>query len=252
MEENNSIKVLDRALSLLEILGEQESYGVNELAKKCSLSPATTYRILRTLCAHGWAWQSEDEKYSAGVKMSYFSAQRTFLNHLREVAYYHMVKLTASENEAMNLVVRDIDKCYILGQSRTDKIVDYVPPIGTVLPFYASACGKVLLSELDAHTLDNILSALDYKKMTDSTVSCKEELLYILAKVRENGYAVDNHESQAEGFCIAVPIRSDNGEIIAALSFSGFIGKKTVDEVDYYAELLKKASKDISNELFKI
>ena len=47
-----------------------------------------------------------------------------------------------------------------------------------------------------------------------------------------------------------MPIYSPEGEIIAALSFSGFIGRRTVSEIDHYVGLLKTASKEISEELF--
>ena len=47
-----------------------------------------------------------------------------------------------------------------------------------------------------------------------------------------------------------VPIRASDGEIIAALSFSGFIGQKTVNEIDYYVNLLNNASREITGRLF--
>ena len=83
-----------------------------------------------------------------------------------------------------------------------------------------------------------------------------------LAAVRERGFALDAHESQEEGFCIAVPVRAakgaargggrgaGEGEIIAALSFSGFIGQKTVGEIDHYVKLLHGASAEITARLF--
>lgn len=252
MDESNNVKVLDRALTLLDKLSELGQCGVNELAKECDLSPATSFRMLRTLCAHGWVRQSPDEKYSVGIKLTYPTAQMAFLGNLREVSYYRMAKLSESEHEAMNLVVRDLDKCYILGQSRTKKIVDYVPPVGTVLPFHASACGKVLLSELSEELLSHILDGVAFDRLTQSTVTSREAFIAELGRVRERGYALDAHESQEEGFCIAVPVRSPDGEIIAALSFSGFIGQKTVGEIDRYVGLLKEASGDITDELFNL
>ncbi len=250
MEETSNVKVLERGLIILETLSDGKPLGVNEIAKLCSLSPATTFRLLRTLCARGWVWQDGDEKYMAGVRMNYISAQRSFLSMLREIAYFRMAKLSESEHEAMNLVVRELDKCYILGQSRTGKIVDYVPPVGTVLPFHASACGKVLLSGLEPTKRDRILDGIDFRKMTESTITSREKFLKALEEVKAQGYALDRHESQEEGFCIAVPIYSPEGEIIAALSFSGFIGRRTVSEIDHYVGLLKTASKEISEELF--
>lgn len=250
MEESTNIKVLDRALLLIEEL-DKGPRGVNELAKVCGLNPASTFRILKTLLAHGFVWQGEDEKYSIGTRLSYVSSNHSFLSELCETAYYRMKKLSDTEHEAMNLVVRDYDRCYIICQSRTGKIVDYVPPVGTYLPFHASACGKILLAGLDETTRDRILDSIDYKKLTDSTITSREEFVSGLCKAREQGFAIDAHESQAEGFCVAVPVRDKKGGTIAALSFSGFIGRRTVDEVDHYVKLLKAASAEITDELFE-
>ena len=70
MEENNNVKVLERALLILDLLSDGKPLGVNEIAKLCSLSPATAFRLLRTLCSHGWVWQDKDEKYMAGIRMT--------------------------------------------------------------------------------------------------------------------------------------------------------------------------------------
>lgn len=253
MEDNTSVKALDRALAVLDALqNADEPLGVNEIAKQCEISPATTFRILKTCQNHGWVYQDDDEKYSAGQKLCAPTPNRTgrFLQLMRECAYATMQRLSDIEQEAMNLVVRDLDRCYILGQSRTEKIVDYVPPVGTVLPFHASACGKILLSELKEPLRSTLLDRIPFRKMTESTITAQDAFAAELARVRKQGYALDAHESQDVGFCIAVPVRSPRGEIIAALSFSGFIGRRTVDEIDRYVALLHSASDEITHKLF--
>jgi DNA-binding IclR family transcriptional regulator len=253
MEGTSNVKALEKALSLLDAVREaNRPLGVNELAKLCSLSPATAFRMLKTLLSHGWVYQDENEKYILGHKISFVTEKTSFWLAMKEVAYFVMARLSVSEQQAMNLVVRDGAKCYILGQSRTEKIVDYVPPVGTVLPVYASACGKILLSELPDKILGGILDLTEMKRMTPYTITDRNKFSEELCRVRERGYALDAHESQEEGFCIAVPVRAKTGEIISALSFSGFIGQKTVDEIDYYVNLLKKASAEITVQLFQL
>ena len=251
MEETNHVKVLERALTILDLLRDEGiPLGVNEIAKRCGISPATTFRLLKTLLNYGWIYQNNEEKYSLGYKITAVTEKKSFLLMLKEVSYYIMTRLSETEHEAMNLVVRELDRCYILGQSRTEKIVDYVPPIGTVLPFHASACGKMLLSELEEPLLGSLLDAIDFRRMTEKTITDRGIFLEELEKIRNQGYALDTHESQNEGFCIAAPIRSDDREIIAALSFSGFIGYKSEIGVDYYVRLLQAASREITEKLF--
>ncbi len=253
MEEQSSVKALDRALGVLDILRCADApLGVNEIAKLCGISPATTFRILKTCKSRGWAYQDTDEKYAAGEKLSSPAPNRTnrFLRLLRDTAYFTMQALSDQEQEAMNLVVRELDRCYILGQSRTEKIVDYVPPIGTVLPFHASACGKVLLSETEEPLLSELLDRIPFKKMTASTITDRDAFVKELETVRAQGYALDEHESLDIGFCIAVPVRAPHGALVAALSFSGFIGRRTVDEIDRYVALLHGAADEITGKLF--
>ena len=247
-----SVKTLEKALTILDIIKESDHpLGVNEISKLCPINLTTVFRILKTLKSGGWVYQDENDKYIVGQKISYVTEKTNFYLAFKEIAYYTMVRLTAQESQAMNLIVRENEKCYILQQSRTEKIIDYVPPKGTFLPIYASAGGKVLLAGLPEDIRHQILDIIELKPLTKHTITDRTALIEELKNVIEMGYAVDAHESQDGGFCVAVPVRGVDGEMIAALSFSGFIGQFTESEINYYYKLLKKASGDITDNLFK-
>lgn len=53
------------------------------------------------------------------------------------------------------------------------------------------------------------------------------------------------------GSCIAVPVRDNEGTIIASLSFSGFVGVQDTDELLEYLPALQEASKKISQSLYR-
>jgi DNA-binding IclR family transcriptional regulator len=139
---------------------------------------------------------------------------------------------------------------FLLQQARTEKIVDYVQPVGSVMSLHTCACSKVLLAELPEAKLEAILSEVKFKKLTTHTIIQKSAFLRELQTARENGYALDRHESFEQGNCIAVPVRNEAGGVIAALSFSGFIGDFTAKEVEYYDAILKEAAREISQKFF--
>ena len=90
-----------------------------------------------------------------------------------------------------------------------------------------------------------------FKKFTNRTIITRQKFIQELENVRNKGYAVDFHESVENTSCVAVPIRNPKGHIIAALSFSGFIG---IDDETYltgYVPILKKAAEEITEKLFK-
>lgn len=254
MEKTNSgsIKALDKAILVLDFIRESpDPVGVNEISRQCSLNITTTFRILQTLKESKWIYQDKNDKYQIGPKLSYVSRTNNFYTVLQEVSYYTMQAMSAKTSHAMNLVVRNYNQCFILQQSRTNKIVDYVPPIGTVLPLYASAVGKVLMAWLPDRLLDMILDSLVLTPLTRYTITSRAALAEELTLCRQNNYALDMMESQEGGYCIAVPIRC-NEEVIAALSFSGIIKKLQPDEIVGYSNLLASAASEIEQNLFQL
>ena len=250
-KSGEKIKVLEKAITILDMIkASNRPLGVNELSRECGVNLTTTFRILKTLQGRGWVYQDQNDKYIIGYKVSFVTEKNNFYVALKEIAYYTMARFSALVSQAMNLIVRENSKCFILQQSRTEKIVDYVPPIGTYVPIYASAGGKILLSELSDSLRGVILDQLDFKPLTAYTIASKTAFLEELARCQERGYALDVRESQEEGFCIAVPVRSHEGEIIAALSFSGILGGLSEEETARYFQLLKEASAEITKNLF--
>jgi len=251
--DNYNIKVLVKALRILDILkNERVPLGANELARKSSLNVTTAFRILKTLQNYGWIYQNGEDKYLAGVNMSFAAGQENFYLILKDVAYCTMRRLTDREGEVMNLAVRQNDKSLLLQQSRTSRITDYVAEVGTVHPLYATANGKVLLSELPEKILHGLLKIMDFKAYTEHTITNPDRLLKDLELVRKRGYALDICESLQNASCIAVAIRDPSHNIIASISFSGFINGLSPEKEAYYYEWLKQASAEITNNLFHI
>ena len=86
--------------------------------------------------------------------------------------------------------------------------------------------------------------------MTSHTITDPNLFWQELRITAKRGYAFDNHESTEGGSCVAVPVRDIEGTVIAALSFSGFIGVEDVSELEKYVPALKEASSWITRSLF--
>ena len=87
--------------------------------------------------------------------------------------------------------------------------------------------------------------------MTERTIITKEAFLEELNRVRQKGYALDLFESLDYTCCIGVPVRGKDGEILAALSFSGIAGVKEEQELTAYLPELKEAAETIRARLFE-
>lgn len=248
---NETIQVLDRALMILEIFRKgQNQYGVTEIAKRLKMNPSTTFRILQTLRNNGWIHQTNDGRYISGTKLSSQLEKSNFYLALRDVSQTIMDLGTAKYKQAMNLIIRDGTKCHILQQSRTTNLVDYVPPLYSELPFYASAGGKILFCELPKALLKQMIDSTELVSFTKHTITNPVMFMKELEQVASDGYAFDNHESAENGSCISVPVRDMENNIIAALSFSGFIGIRDTKDLLAYLPALQDASREITQQLF--
>jgi DNA-binding IclR family transcriptional regulator len=82
--------------------------------------------------------------------------------------------------------------------------------------------------------------------MTIHTIGSIEQYLEELETVRQVGFAVDREESSIGVHCISAPVRSKRGEVIAAISVSGFgMDKQKINEMglsvkSYAAQLSRR------------
>lgn len=252
VQSTETIKMVERSLHVLDTLRiGQKRLGVNDIAKQCGIGPSTTFRILKTLEANGWVYQCTDDRYILGQKIGFVMEKGNLYLALKEVAAFVMERYTAEFGQAMNLIVRENAHCYILQQSRTKNLVDYVPPLLSELPFYACAGGKIMLAELPIGLVELMLESCEMVPLTKYTITTPEAFWQELRAVAKQGYAFDNKESAESGSCIAVPVRDADGNTIAALSFSGFVGINDPQELLRYLPALKDASSEISHNLYR-
>lgn len=250
-EKAETIKMVECAMGVLDLLRTAKTpLGVNMVAKKCALNPSTAFRILKTLEKTGWVYQLDDGRYVCGQKLSFVTERNNFHMALSDAAKFIMEDCTAKNGLAMNLIVRHGADCHILQQSLTKSIINFVPPLHSVLPYYACGGGKVLLSELPEPLLDQILSVVRMEALTPYTITDPAEYRKVLKETAENGYAIDFQESSINGSCIAVPVRDKEGTIIASLSFSGLIGISDPEKLLKYVPILKETSQKITDSLY--
>ena len=79
----------------------------------------------------------------------------------------------------------------------------------------------ILLAEFTPLQLRAFIRDYPLKRFSSVTICRIAELERELAKVRRNGYAVDDQEFEEGLKCIGAPVRDRNGSAVAALSVAG-------------------------------
>ena len=252
LKSSETVKMVEHAMDVLELLRKnKERMGVNQISKSCNLSPSSAFRILKSIEKSGWIFQHSDGKYSLGEKVCFLTEKDNMYLALKDVSSVIMERCVKEYSQNMNLMVREGSHCYVIEQIRTRRLFDYITPTGTELPFYASAGGKILLSELPKDFSDIIIASCEMEPFTKYTITDPDVFRGELETVLRQGFAIDNRESFLGGCCIAVPVRDARGNIIAALSFSGILEVEDTDELLKYLPVLNSAAEEITHCMYK-
>lgn len=218
-----SNKSIIKAFGLLEIVCDAPGgLTLREAASAARLSVATTHRILTTMKCVGAINCSQDGTYTLGALLLAVHARNTLARQAVQAAVEaHMTGLLSGPATSVRLSVLDSDEIYIFAGLDNGVSPKMRSKIGARYEAYCTAPGKVLLAGLSGRKLDNYVFNAGFVKMTSNTIVVPSRLANEINRVLECGYAFDNGEFIDGVRCLAVPVRSADRQVIAALSIAG-------------------------------
>jgi DNA-binding IclR family transcriptional regulator len=237
------VTAVDKALSLLTQFGNAETVGVSELARRAGLSKSTAFRLLTILHRNGFI-----ERRGSGYRLGsgiYDLGNRVYEwqpGQLRDAAMPYIADLYAWCHETIQLAVLDDVSVLCLEKLYGHHRVPSPSRVGTRIPAYRTALGKVLLSQ-DFAAVERTIAG-GPPPGTAATVPDDQRLRAELARVRRAGVAYDNEELAAGLVCVAVPIVDRRGRAVCSLSVSGAKGHF---DPERYTHRLRATAFDVSN-----
>ncbi|MGE5398456.1 MAG: IclR family transcriptional regulator [Chitinophagales bacterium] len=253
-KRKSTVQSVERSLSILEALAtKREPMTLSDIGKICELKPSTVHRLLATLIRQGFAAQdSMTGKYRLGLKIFQIGNASLYSLDLRSIARPHLSRLGELCEETVNLVVfgRSIQgpEMVYIDQIESPKTIRTIAKIGSKVPIHCTGSGKVLLAYMSTRELENILKSLTLEEYTNRTITDSKELLAVVKKVQENGYALDLEETELGVVCVAVPIWNYENQVIGTISISG-PANRMMTSLDRLIDLTKETGFNISVEL---
>ncbi len=248
-DAGSSLQSVDRALQVLELLAGWGSGGVSELATEIGVHKSTAFRLLGALEAREMVQQdAERGKYRLGFGLVRLARRVNVQLELTEQAQPVTDRLARTLGESINVAVLREHFAVNVVQSRGQASVVSHNWIGQLTPLHATSSGKVLLAHLDPVHQDQLLGQnldrLTSQTHTDPRV-LKEELRTILTV----GHAVSCGELEDGLNAVAVPVRGEDGRVIAALSASGPAYRLGPERFTEVLQQLGGAAADLSRRL---
>jgi DNA-binding IclR family transcriptional regulator len=210
-----------RAVRLLKALGAAvRETALADLVRRVGLNKTTVYRLLTALEAEGLVERGSGDGYRLGPELAALGSRALGAHDLREAARAELTALARTTRETAHLEVRVGRETLILDEAMGSHRVGTTPGLGTRWPAHATSTGKVLLAALGQADLEALL-ATPLPALTPRTITEEKALRRELARVRERGYATGIEELEPAFMAVAVPVRSRDGQVVAALGIGG-------------------------------
>uniref|UniRef100_A0A7C5RU55 IclR family transcriptional regulator n=1 Tax=Thermomicrobium roseum TaxID=500 RepID=A0A7C5RU55_THERO len=239
---------VERAIAVLDELAQSdEGLTLSELARACGEAKSSLHVILSTLVSAGWLIRDDlSKRYRLGPHLLFLAAaynrQSDLLRAFTEVAR----PLARQLGETLQLAIRQGREVLYIGKQEGTQWVRLASEVGTRLPAHATSLGKCLLAWLPEEELERLLSEGPLVALTPRTITDPAALRAELARVREQGYAVDRGETLPDVWCFGAPVRDASGAVIAALSISVPVTRVSEMRLPLLVAAVQQAAREIS------
>ena len=237
---SGNVQSVDRAMALLEALGEDEDgCRLSDLVARTGLSPSTAYRLLTTLekrCfvqldpAEGM-WHIGRQAFSVG---SAFARQRIFL----APCLPFLRRLRDHTHETANLAIVDgDDEMIVLTQVESTEFVHATVRVGSRAPMALSGMGKAILATYSPPAVAAIINRHNIDAAT---------LLADLEAIRRRGYSVDDEEYLTGLRCVAAVVYNTKSEALCAIAVLGLAARFTPERVMDLGALVQNTARELT------
>jgi IclR family transcriptional regulator, KDG regulon repressor len=210
---------IDKAFCLLSSLGEHGSWGlgVSELARRAELSKSTAFRVLGMLERNAMV-ERVGTKYRLGARLHELgeSVYAPGQDRIRDLLLPFLADLYEITRHTVHLASLHGTDVVYLAKLYGHRSAAAPSRIGARLPAHCTAVGKVLLAYDPAAATEALSSPLD--RLTRHSICDADALAAELMRVRQDGIAVDQEESQPGLICVAAPVLGHYGRPLAAMS----------------------------------
>jgi DNA-binding IclR family transcriptional regulator len=237
-------------MRILECFSLQEPrLPLTDIARKVGLPLSTTHRILATLRGLGMVEQEGDrDLYRLGLKLLELGSMVLANMEVHRAALPYIEALVRETGETVHLGVFDGSQVVSIEKMDSPHGLASNITIGKGAPAYCTGVGKALLAFQPDAVVDRVCR-LGLTAYTAQTITNAAALRKELARVRAQGYAVDNTEHQPDVRCVAAPIRTHSGHVIASLSVSGPATRIPKDRIAGLATQVREVAAKLSARL---
>ncbi|MBX0323205.1 IclR family transcriptional regulator [Halomicroarcula sp. F13] len=218
--QNNTIDATKTSLRIIEELKRLDGAGVTTVADELGIAKSTVHNHLQTLTEEEYI-NCEDGVYRVGLRFLELGEYTRNRMDIYEKARPEVLALAEETGEMANAAVEEHGTGVYITRAEGTEAVSVDTYAGKRVKLHCTALGKTILAELPEDRVDEIIETHGLPERTENTITDPDELKAELDAIRDRGYAYDREERLPGLRCVAAPVVSEDGRVVAALSVSG-------------------------------
>lgn len=243
-----SAPLVYKVFSILEELARSGAeLGISELSRNLNISKSTVYGITQALMDLEVILQDPNtKKFRLGPTMAQLGSRAMAGVDIRAAARAFMEELSQEFRETIFLGTSDERGITIIDRAESPAVLKISAPVGTRIPLFAGAAGKVFLAGMKDAALKKLLSEKTAPGFTENTITGTGEYMREIQRVRREGYATDFEEYIRGVNAVCVPIPDPWGRPVAAMWMVGFSHSFSGEKMDRAVMAIMQAAARIS------
>lgn len=213
-------RTTETSLEIVDAIRDLDGATMDELSEYLGLAPSTIHRHLVTLRERNYVTQ-ENGTYRIGFQFltvgGYAQRMTTAFPMIKE----KVDSLAAETGERAQFIVEEHGERVYLYTEVGQSAVQTGAHVGKRGALHTSAAGKAILANMSPERFDEIVATRRLEKVSENTITTREELTEECERIRERGYAFNRQETTEGVHAVGAAVTDSEGDVLGALSVSG-------------------------------
>jgi DNA-binding IclR family transcriptional regulator len=219
-DERLFIYSVEKALRILYAFNEQDrALSIAAIARKTGFGRSATQRFVYTLEQLRYLRRDPSTRlYSLTPRVLDFALSYLGSDPLVAIALRHMSEAGDKCGEAFSLTENDDTENVVVARVQSRHPISVNSSLGMRFPAFCTAPGRAIMAfQPEGQALD-VIDRTDRKPLTQHTITDRKALIALLARAREDGYAIAEQEIIPGAISVAAPVFDVARRVVGAVN----------------------------------
>ena len=243
-----TVPAVEKCFAILELLSKiDKPLTISDISKQLALNKSTVFNMVYTLVDLNVLDSLDESKFGFGPKFFALGSAAGKRSELIRVVRPYLERIHYETRLSAFLGIHSDLRSVLIDKVDSAHGVKISSDIGMQMPVLAGAGIKAMLSLLSPRQVDALLSRAELKPYTPNSIIDKKTYKAEIDKVRKEGIAFDRQEYIEGMVALAIPVKTINRQVQAALWVVGLAQQLAPEATQRVVEFLKGVAGEINS-----